>query len=107
MSEIEANFKTLSKNLLNIGQGVYSSREVRELFVNVVDKVVEPLKQWKLSPEEVSLLMSAYTGAIVDGTVQLEPLLKVSFQRFSYFFLSFSSLSVSFNSSFSIFALFF
>ena len=82
MSEIEANFKTLSKNLLNIGQGVYSSREVRELFVNVVDKVVEPLKQWKLSPEEVSLLMSAYTGAIVDGTVQLEPLLKVSFQRF-------------------------
>jgi len=82
MSEIEANFKTLSKNLLNIGQGIYSSREVRELFVNVVDKVVEPLKQWKLSPEEVSLLMSAYTGVVVEGTVQLEPLLKASFQRF-------------------------
>ena len=82
MSEIEANFKTLSKNLLNIGQGIYSSREVRELFVNVVDKVVEPLKQWKLSPEEVSLLMAAYTGVVVEGTVQLEPLLKASFQRF-------------------------
>ena len=82
MSEIEANFKTLSKNLLNIGQGIYSSREVRELFVNVVDKVVEPLKQWKLSPEEVSLLMSAYLGVVVEGTIQLEPLLKSSFQRF-------------------------
>ena len=82
MSEIEANFKTLSKNILNIGQGIYSSREVREIFVNVVDKVVEPLKQWKLSPEEVSLLLMAYTGVVNEGTVQVEPLLNASFQRF-------------------------
>jgi len=82
MSEIEANFKTLSKNILNIGQGIYSSREVREIFVNVVDKVVEPLRQWKLSPEEVSLLLMAYTGVVNEGTVQVEPLLNASFQRF-------------------------
>ena len=82
MSEIEANFKTLSKNILNIGQGIYSSREVREIFVNVVDKVVEPLKQWKLSLEEVSLLLMAYTGVVNEGTVQVEPLLNASFQRF-------------------------
>ena len=82
MSEIEANFKTLSKNILNIGQGIYSSREVREIFVNVVDKVVEPLKQWKLSPEEVSLLLIAYTEVVNEGTVQVEPLLNASFQRF-------------------------
>ena len=82
MSEIEANFKTLSKNILNIGQGIYSSREVREIFVNVVDKVVEPLKQWKLSPEEVSLLLMAYTGVVNEGTVQVESLLNASFQRF-------------------------
>ena len=82
MSEIEANFKTLSKNILNIGQGIYSSREVREIFVNVVDKVVEPLRQWKLSPEEASLLLMAYTGVVNEGTVQVEPLLNASFQRF-------------------------
>ena len=82
MSEIEANFKTLSKNILNIGQGIYSSREVREIFVNVVDKIVEPLRQWKLSPEEVSLLLMAYTGVVNEGTVQVEPLLNASFQRF-------------------------
>ena len=39
MSEIEANFKTLNKALLNIGQNLYSNKEARELFVNVVDKV--------------------------------------------------------------------
>ena len=40
MSEIEANFKTLNKALLNIGQNLYSNKEARELFVNVVDKVM-------------------------------------------------------------------
>ena len=40
MSEIEANFKTLNKAVLNIGQNLYSSKEARELFVNVVDKVI-------------------------------------------------------------------
>ena len=43
MSEIEANFKTLNKALLNIGQNLYSSKEARELFVNVVDKVLEEI----------------------------------------------------------------
>lgn len=46
MSEIEANFKMLNKNLLGIGQSLYHSKEVKELFVNVVDKVV---KHWNRS----------------------------------------------------------
>jgi hypothetical protein len=82
MSEIEANFKTLNKNLLNIGQGLYSSKEVKELFVNAVDKVVEPVRQCRLSPEELGLFLATYSRVVAEGTVSLEPGLRTSFERF-------------------------
>jgi len=82
MSEIEANFKALSKAILAIGQSLYSSREVKELFVTVMDKVVEPLKQWRLTTEEVSLLLTTYVSVVVKGTVSLDSSLTSAFQRF-------------------------
>lgn len=82
MSEIEANFKTLNKALLNIGQNLYSSKEARELFVNVVDKVVEPVRQCRLSNEELNLFLTTYTKAVTEGTVSLEPGLRGSFSKF-------------------------
>jgi len=82
MSEIEANFKTLNKNLLNIGQNLYNSKGCKDLFVDVVDKVVEPVRQCRLSAEELSLFLSTYTQVVVDGTVNVDTTLRSNFHKF-------------------------
>ena len=54
LSEVEANFKNINKNMIWLGQTLYNNKEVKDLFVNVVDKVVEPLKQYKFTLEDLS-----------------------------------------------------
>jgi len=82
MSEIEANFKTINKNILNIGQNLYNNKDVKDLFVDVVDKIVEPVRQCRLTPEELSLFLSTYTQVVVEGTVSLDSFLKNNFEKF-------------------------
>ena len=54
LSEVEANFKNINKNMLWLGQTLYNNKEVKDLFVNIVDKVVEPLKQYKFTSEDLT-----------------------------------------------------
>jgi len=82
LSEIEANFKHISKNILNIGQTLYNTKEVKDLFVNVVDKIVEPTKQCKLSIEDLSMFLSAYCKVVVEGTLQVESDLRTNFEKY-------------------------
>ena len=53
LSEVEANFKNINKNILCIGQSLYNNKEVKDLFVNVVEKIIEPLKQYKFSSQDL------------------------------------------------------
>ena len=39
--------------IIILGQTLYNNKEVKDLFVNVVDKIVEPLKQYKFSTEDL------------------------------------------------------
>jgi len=82
LSEIEASFKTISKNILSIGQTLYNAKEVKDLFVNVVDKVVEPTKQCKLSIDDMSLFLSAYGRVVTDGSVAVETDLRINFEKY-------------------------
>ena len=54
LSEIEANFKNINKNILSIGQTLYNNKEVKDLFVNVVEKIIDPLKQYKFTTNDLN-----------------------------------------------------
>ena len=54
LAEIEANFKNINKNIVCLGQSLYNNKELRELFVNIVEKIVEPFKQFKFSAEDIT-----------------------------------------------------
>jgi len=82
LSEIEANFKNINKNILNIGTTLYNNKEVKDLFVNVVDKIVEPAKQCRLSHEDLAMFLSAYTKVVTDGTVMVESVLRTNFEKY-------------------------
>merc|ERR1711862_734898 len=82
LSEIEANFKNISKNILNIGQTLYNNKEVKDLFVNVVDKVVEPLKQYKFTHEDLSQFLNAYTVVVSESEICSDKDLVNNFTKF-------------------------
>jgi len=82
LAEIEANFKNINKNIVCLGQSLYNNKELRELFVNIVEKIVEPFKQFKFSAEDLTQFLSCYLAVVRDGTVKLEPELNKNFVRF-------------------------
>jgi len=82
LAEIEASFKNLSRNMLAIGQTLYHNREVKEFFVNVMDKVVEPVKQCHLNKEELSTFLVSYRTAVSDGSIVQDKEIRTNFDRF-------------------------
>ena len=40
-------------DLIFSGQTLYNNKEVKDLFINVVDKIIEPMAQYKLTFEEL------------------------------------------------------
>ena len=43
------------------GQTLYNNKEIKDLFVNVVDKIIEPMAQYKLSLEELKQVNKVQT----------------------------------------------
>jgi len=82
LAEIEANFRNISRNILTIGQTLYHNREVKEFFVNIVEKVVDPAKQCRLTKEELATFLTVYTRVVVDGSIGLDKELRTIFERF-------------------------
>ena len=41
------------RKIIFAGQTLYNNKEIKDLFVNVVDKIIEPMAQYKLSLEEL------------------------------------------------------
>ena len=66
LSEVEANFKNINKNMIWLGQTLYNNKEVKDLFVNVVDKVVEPLRQYKFTLEDLSQVNNHRTSKYIQ-----------------------------------------
>nr|XP_060614159.1 acidic fibroblast growth factor intracellular-binding protein [Anolis sagrei ordinatus] len=61
-SEMEANFKNLSRSLINIASKLTHSKDVRDFFVDLVEKFVEPFRSDKWSPNDVRLFLTQYTA---------------------------------------------
>ncbi|KAJ7307115.1 hypothetical protein JRQ81_009096 [Phrynocephalus forsythii] len=61
-NEMEANFKNLSRALINIASKLTHSKDVRDFFVDLVEKFVEPFRSDKWTSNDVRLFLSQYTA---------------------------------------------
>ncbi len=66
-SEIEANFKTISRNMLSLGQSLSSNKEVRDFFVHLVEKLCDPLRSIGVTKAEAEAFLAAYAEALSNG----------------------------------------
>ncbi|XP_039909774.1 acidic fibroblast growth factor intracellular-binding protein isoform X2 [Hirundo rustica] len=62
-NELEASFKALSRALVNVGGKLTHARDVRDFFVDLVEKVIEPCRSDKWSPGDLRLFLTHYTAA--------------------------------------------
>lgn len=67
-SELESNFKPISRGIISVAISLSHSKEVKDFFIQVVEKVVEPLKLPQVTLQDVELFLSEYSRSITDAT---------------------------------------
>ncbi|GAB6029329.1 hypothetical protein CHUAL_005096 [Chamberlinius hualienensis] len=65
-AEMESNFKNISRTLVNIACGLNHSRESRDIFVDFLEKFIEPCKQAKWTKGDMSTFFTIYMEAVHD-----------------------------------------
>ncbi|XP_060791133.1 acidic fibroblast growth factor intracellular-binding protein B-like [Neoarius graeffei] len=61
-TEVEANFKILSRALINIASKLTNTKDVRDLFTDLVEKFIEPCRSDKWSTGDLRLFLTHYTS---------------------------------------------
>lgn len=61
--DLDDNFKTLSKAIVNIAYGLNHSKEARDIFIDLVEKIIEPCMQGRWLREELNIVLTAYRDA--------------------------------------------
>lgn len=62
-TEMEANFKNLSRALINIASKLTNTKDVRDLFIDLVEKFIEPCRSDKWTAGDLTLFLTHYTSA--------------------------------------------
>ncbi|XP_015931147.1 acidic fibroblast growth factor intracellular-binding protein [Parasteatoda tepidariorum] len=62
-TDLDSNFKFLTRTFVNIGSGLNHSKEVRDLFVDIVEKFIETFRQSRWAEKDLRKLLETYTEA--------------------------------------------
>jgi len=82
VSDMESFFKSFNRNVINIGSTLHHTKEVKDIFINTWEKVVEPLKQQRFSLKEVEQIVSSYEEILTENQLPLDSELTNNFIRF-------------------------
>ncbi|KAJ8255047.1 hypothetical protein GJAV_G00200360 [Gymnothorax javanicus] len=62
-NEIEANFKNLSRGLVNIAAKLLNAKDVRDFFIDLVEKFIEPCRSDRWTAADVKLFLTHYSNS--------------------------------------------
>ncbi|KAG5851963.1 fibroblast growth factor (acidic) intracellular binding protein a isoform X1 [Anguilla anguilla] len=62
-NEMETNFKNLSRGLVNIAAKLLNAKDVRDFFIDLVEKFIEPCRSDKWTAADVKLFLTHYTNS--------------------------------------------
>ncbi|GFV60017.1 acidic fibroblast growth factor intracellular-binding protein, partial [Trichonephila clavipes] len=62
-SDLDSNFKSFTRAVVNIAYGLNHSKDARDLFVDIVEKFIEPLRQSRWSDKELRSFLETYTSS--------------------------------------------
>lgn len=56
---METSFKPISKSITLLGTSLIHSKDVRDFFIDIIEKIVEPCKQHQLSRDNTEILLTS------------------------------------------------
>lgn len=59
-NDVDTMFKIISRNIINVAYGMNHSKEMRDFFLDIVEKIIEPFKQLKFTQTEMTLVLRFY-----------------------------------------------
>ncbi|GIY80523.1 acidic fibroblast growth factor intracellular-binding protein B [Caerostris extrusa] len=62
-ADLDSNLKSFTRAIVNIAYGLNHSKEARDLFADIVEKFVEPLRQSRWSERDVRNFLETFTAA--------------------------------------------
>lgn len=66
-TEFEGNFKLISRGIVSLAVGLSHNKEVKDFFVHLVEKVVEPFRSLKVTKSDVYIFLRQYSLAITEA----------------------------------------
>ena len=63
---MESSFKTISKSVTVLGTSLIHSKDVRDFFVDIIEKIVEPCKQLGLSRDDTASLLGSVAATFPE-----------------------------------------
>jgi hypothetical protein len=82
LNDLEANYKPITRSIVSFAQNLSSNKDVKEVFVQLVEKPIEAFKSIGASPATVDLFLRAYGDVIKDNTVMVDSDLKCLIGKF-------------------------
>ncbi|XP_023345052.1 acidic fibroblast growth factor intracellular-binding protein [Eurytemora carolleeae] len=82
LNDMESLFKPLNRSILGLGSQLYHNKEIKDIFINSWEKLVEPLKQQRFSLEEVNQILDCYEEILKNGRFVLESDLGTIYLRY-------------------------
>ncbi|KAK7481158.1 hypothetical protein BaRGS_00027591 [Batillaria attramentaria] len=81
---LDNNFRTFSKTIINIANGLNHSRESRDIFIDLYEKLIEPSLQFQWSRADLQNVLTAYkeTALQMDLFTRISPHLQTVWERY-------------------------
>uniref|UniRef100_A0A8D8KW31 Acidic fibroblast growth factor intracellular-binding protein n=1 Tax=Culex pipiens TaxID=7175 RepID=A0A8D8KW31_CULPI len=67
--EIDSNFRSYWRSIITIAGGLHRTRELRQLFLELTERLIEPWKQNNWSKDHVTQFMKCLTQSVLDMEV--------------------------------------
>ncbi|RZF48414.1 hypothetical protein LSTR_LSTR007581 [Laodelphax striatellus] len=80
--ELESNFRTYSRAIVYIGANLNHTRELRSLFVDLIERFIEPWRQSGLTQSDLNAFLSAYTSCALEMDALKDTESKMAFDRY-------------------------
>ncbi|EEC03150.1 acidic fibroblast growth factor intracellular binding protein, putative [Ixodes scapularis] len=68
LQDLESNFKSLTRTLVNIAYGLNHSKDLRDFFIDIVEKIIEPCRSAHWTREELQVVMEAFSKSPQSAT---------------------------------------
>ena len=63
---VEGNFKSMSKSVTLLGTSLIHGKDTRDFFIDLIEKIVEPCKQLRLSRQDVESLLGSIAATFPE-----------------------------------------